>query len=342
MNIDPDRLADLRARKLAALVRGRWGEITGAPRSTAFPGGSTLIDEVGGRVWVLTDDDPARRLGGALAVAVRAHADEVHVLVSDPLAGGILARRASQFRDAPHVWLVDDLDLLEIQPAAPAVELPVAPGAELYRPVLAAAGLRPIAEGGILLGEYRGLEVARVVIDADGTARVETGVGRFDRDAGALMFADQGETDALARVVELAGQYRRADAERHPINQLVAERWLRDIVLTQPHLVGARSLEAVPAAVLRRNLLESGVASATGESVDGTRLLVTCSTGVDLDLVPSAADDRLSAAPGARLVLVLPARDAVPLTHDIAARLAAPAEVVVVPDNWRELTLEGS
>jgi hypothetical protein len=64
---------------------------------------------------------------------------------------------------------------------------------------------------------------------------------------------------------------------------------------------------------------------------------VVCSIGIDVDLVPAAADVRLTDGREARLVLVLPAADDHPLIRDLAAALADPAEVVVVPGDWRRL-----
>lgn len=63
-------------------------------------------------------------------------------------------------------------------------------------------------------------------------------------------------------------------------------------------------------------------------------MVVTCSTGVNLDLVPAAADDRLANAPGARLVLVLGGADVGGVTRDLAAQLREPAELVVLDDDW--------
>jgi hypothetical protein len=51
--------------------------------------------------------------------------------------------------------------------------------------------------------------------------------------------------------------------------------------------------------------------------------------------VPAAADARLAHARDARLVLVVPERDAHPVTAALAAELVHPAEVVTVPDDWR-------
>jgi hypothetical protein len=62
---------------------------------------------------------------------------------------------------------------------------------------------------------------------------------------------------------------------------------------------------------------------------------VACSVGIDLDLVPTAAEMRALHAPGARLVLAVPARDDHPVTRRIASRLREPAEIVALPDDWR-------
>jgi hypothetical protein len=64
-------------------------------------------------------------------------------------------------------------------------------------------------------------------------------------------------------------------------------------------------------------------------------VVVACSVGVDLDVVPSAADARDALAPDARLLVVLPERDALPVTRRLAGSLVEPAEVVTVPLEFR-------
>jgi hypothetical protein len=332
MTIDPDRRAALVAAQLRLLVRGRWADLPDDAVGGSFPGGATLHDPAG-RLWVRVEDDPTRRVGGALALAGRLGATEVHLIVDAPEAGAVAARRAALFRDPPRVWAVTGTELVEVGPAPPAVDAAPDPRAELYRPVLEAAGLTPVVEGGVLLGERRGLEVARVVVDDQG-ARVEAGVGRFDREVAAMMLAHLGEGDAVARAVEVVDRYRFPGAERHPIQQLVPERWLRAALVARPQLVGAAELAPVGSAVPRANLLEQGVASAVGTDLDGRALVVSCSAGVDLEAVPGAADDRLAHAPDARLVVAVPARNALPVTTALAARLLRPADVVAIADGW--------
>ncbi|QXC63178.1 hypothetical protein KSP35_10545 [Aquihabitans sp. G128] len=332
-----DRRAALLASKLRLLAAERW-ELGADARPGGFPKGATLVDPTARRAWVLVEGDAERRLGGALAVSLRAGVEELHVIVDDPVAAGIVARRASAFRFPVHVWRTEGRELVAVAPAATAADPAPAPEAELYRPVLRAADLEPVVEGGHLVGELLGLEVARVVVADDGSAHVEAGVGRFDREVGAMMFAELGETDALARAVDIVRRYRTASAERHPLNHLVPERWLRSVLVARPELVGATSLRSVGSAVPRQSLNGEGVATAVGEDADGRPLVVVCSTGVYLDLVPSAADDRLTHGPDARLVLAVPERDAVPITADLAALLTAPAEIAAIPGDWRAPT----
>jgi hypothetical protein len=71
-------------------------------------------------------------------------------------------------------------------------------------------------------------------------------------------------------------------------------------------------------------------APAVGTTVEGAPLVVVASTGIDLDLVPAAADVRAREAPEARLVLAVPPRDASPVTRDLAGALRLPAGLAEV------------
>ena len=123
--------------------------------------------------------------------------------------------------------------------------------------------------------------------------------------------------------------------QRHPLNQLAPERWLRARLVRDPAASVCAELHPAPPAVPRPNLRDPAVAIALGVDADGDAVVVACSVGVHLDLVPAAADARAALAPDARLLLVLPARDAHPVTQALAARLAAPAELVPLDGDWR-------
>ena len=275
-------------------------------------------------MWVLADADPARSLGPALAVARKSGAPgPVNVVVED--AAGILARRASQFAQPPAVWEVRGTSLHPAAPDPAPVAPPLDPRVAPFADVITAAGADPVVEHGRLIAEVNGLEVGRVTVGEDGP-RLEVGVGRFDREANDLL----GRSDSLAEVVELVRRHRSLGGETHPLQLLARARWLRSKVLHDPTLVGADHLAPLASTVEPPDLRTPWPAPASGMSLDGSPLVVVCSVGVDLDLVPAAADARLVDGRGASLTLVVPARDAHPVTIALAAALAEPAEVVTV------------
>ncbi len=333
MSADPSRSSLLSA-KLSALVLAHVGP--GERASVPFPGGAGLID--GSSSWVLVEGDPLKAFGPALVWAARQGADDVHLLVDEDAA--VLARRATCFAPSPSVWQIDGRALLPVAPAPPAAPLP-APSAPSLAELLVDADLEVVVEQGIVRGEVRGLEVARVVHGASTAGMpldepiLEVGVGHADRELTAMLHGGLSPLDQLARVVEIVRAQRRPGAERHPLNQLAPERWLRSLLLEDPARIGLRRLRPVEPAVARPNLRDTAVAMAAGEADDGARVVVACSVGVDLDLVPASADTRLSVDPEARLLLVVPERDAHAVTRDLAARLVRPAEVVTVDDHWR-------
>lgn len=288
---------------------------------------------------MLVDADPLKAFGPALVWARRQGAAALHLLVE--ASADVLARRASCFADGPTVWQVDGTSLTAAVPAAPAVPAPALPAPELAE-LLVDAGLEVFIEDGMVRGEINGLEVARIV---HGTSTsgvpldaplLEVGVGHADREMTAVVHAGLNPVAQLARVADIVRAQRRVGAERHPLNQLAPERWLRARLMADPARVGLVRLRPADPAVPRPNLRDAAVAMASGESADGSPVVVACSVGVDLDLVPAAADARLSIDPAARLLLVVPERDAHPVTRELAARLVHPAELVTVADDWRE------
>jgi hypothetical protein len=62
--------------------------------------------------------------------------------------------------------------------------------------------------------------------------------------------------------------------------------------------------------------------------------VVVCSTGVDLALVPLAADTRAWHDPAARLVVALPQRDHHSATITLLGLLQRPAELVDLTPGW--------
>lgn len=244
---------------------------------------------------------------------------------------GEVARRAEQFQPRATVWKLDGTVLT---PAAMApIELVPEPviDAEI-RDLLDANAVDVIIEHGEITGEYLGLEVARIVA-AGGEQRLDVGVGAYDQDAFAMMNPDLEPADALGEVVRQVALHRSRGAEPHPINRLVRERWLRAELLADPSTIGLVSLRPTEAAVPRDGLHDIAPAFALGIADDDSLVLVACSVGIDLDLVPSAADLAAHHQVDA-IKLVLPERDQHPVMRALAGRCARPCEILTADEPW--------
>jgi hypothetical protein len=334
-----ERRAALRGAKLNALVAGRWGP---ADRVSHTLGTAVALAGPGSTAWVLADDAPERTLGPALVWADHERVDDLHILVDGPHdAAATVARQSGLFAPpAPHVWTVAGTALAPAAPAPPASQPDAAAPPDLVD-LLIDAGLEVVAEGGVVRGEVNGLEVARIVQGATTAGvpiaepQLEVGVGKADRELAAMVHGELAPVDQLARVVGIVGEHRRPGAPRHPLNQLVPERWLRAVLCRAPGVVGLATLRPAAGARPPTNLTERDIAIATGTASEGAPVVVACSVGIALDLVPTAADAREAIDPSARLLLALPERDDHPGTRRLAARLLTPAEVVPVPGDWR-------
>lgn len=328
---DAELRGRLAAAKLRALARDHFGISQGT--ESGLGTGAGVHD--GRRAVVLTGEPSERALGAALAWADRCGvADEVHVLVDDPVAAGVLARRARLFVGAIQVSLVDGRQLRAVDPAP---HLPVLqPPVEAFAAVvpLVDRGATVVVEHGVVMAEIDGLEVGRVVEGPDGTWALEVGVGRYDREASAIMATISSDAQVTAAVVDVVRAHRRPDVSPHLLNRLGRQRWLRSRLLTDPTLVGATQLEALEPPLPRENLIDPAPALASGVLPDGRAVVVAASVGVDLDLVPTAADARDRFRSDAELVLVLPPRDVYPVVHALALRLLRPATVVELDGEW--------
>lgn len=347
---EAERRAARNAAKLAALVRDRWG--FDAPR-VPFGTGAAMVVE--GQAFILldepsggTDHQPAdagagstlarlgrarHGLGAALAWARRHVAAEIH-LIADHERGGRIARIAQEFRTPISVWSSQGRDL-EAVPAADFESGDGPPDAPDLVATLEAQGLDVVVEGDRLSGEYRGLEVVRIVRALDNAEPIlEVGVGRFDRELTAMMHADLPDASAVARAVEQLREIRRPGGPNHPLAQLVPERWLRSTLLSDPARIGCDELVAAPTPEPRDRLRTRGVAAAVGTRA-GAPVVVVTTVGMDLEAVVLAAEARASIDPEATLLLALPERDVLPTTSALVADLRHPAEIAAVEGDWR-------
>jgi hypothetical protein len=337
--LDPDAARQRRSRlvglKLRALVSDHLGDRSIGEPAGFSPGAALLHGEA---AWVLLDDRPAERLGAALIWAIRAGASSVHLIADAAADTGVLARRADMFTIPISVWRADGRQLVAADPAPRPISQPVTDAHEAFRELIVAGGADPVVEHGVLFGEVRGLEVCRVV-DAphEDIVRLEVGVGAHDREAFQMLHGDVPTVESLARIVRAVELRRDVGASPHPLNRLGAERLLRWRIEQIPGLVGATEVRPAEPPTPRRNLKDPVPCVATGIDAHDRPLRVVCAVGVDLDVIPFAADARApveAGEPGVageqRLVVVTPSRDRVRVIEQLAGLLRQPVEFVSV------------
>lgn len=329
-----DEAAERRSRlvgvKLRALVADHLGDDT-VPEPVTFAPGAALRHA--DTAWVFLDDRPSAMLGAALAWMLRSGATGLQVIAERET--GVVARRVTAFAPDIGVWHADGRTLLPAvaEPLLPPPAVP--PHHEYFADLIAEAGAEPHREHGVLVGEVRGLEVCRVVDDPHlSTTRLEVGVGAHDREAFQMLHGDVPAVDSLRRIVDVVAHHRRPGAPQHPLNRLAAERFVRWQLLRDPGLVGLAELRLAEPPVPRTNLKDPVPCVATGTDTEGGSVVVVCSTGVSLDLVPYASDARAAveatepgATGGSRLLVVTPARDRVRVIDELAGLLRRPAEL---------------
>lgn len=335
MTLGADQRTRLLRTKLAALAAQ-----VGLTDATAEDLGASVALVGGGHGAVLVDEPGAAAVAGAVLWAVRRELDALTVFTDSD--GGRLARWAAylQVGDRPiQVRTVQGGGSVEAAPdPVPVPPPPPSVPDELLEP-LRELGVEIVVEHGVVRGEVLGLEVARLVpwpveVGGDGELHLEAGVGRFDRDAVAAVRPDEAPAESLRRTVEQVRVHRHPGAGVHPVQLLARERWLRSIVVADPTLVGAAQLTPVGMTTEPEGLRDTHPAAALGIDADGGPMLVVCSRGVDLALVPLAADTRAMLDRDARLVLALPARDHHVATTTLVGQLREPAEVVELEPGW--------
>ena len=135
------------------------------------------------------------------------------------------------------VWKAVGDTVVEAEPEPVPPALPRADDIAHLEAMLVDEGLEIVCEDGLVRGELAGLEVARILHGPDGPV-LEAGVGRFDREAGALLHAGRNPADALHDAVAQVRPHRTPGAVSHAVNRLARERWLRHLVVQDPFLAG--------------------------------------------------------------------------------------------------------
>jgi hypothetical protein len=336
MSLGPEQRARLLRAKLEALVRDDLGLVGDAFES----GASAAMVVVDGTAAALLDDPAPAPFAGAVLLAARREVDRL-VVYSDDHAE-VLARWAGYFElRGGGVEVRRIADGVAVHAVAAPLPAPVPPpdvDPDLLA-TLEGAGVDVVVEQGIVRAEVLGLEVARLVrwpadVGGDDELHLEAGVGRFDRDAVAAARPDDPPAAALERAVHRVREHRYPGAPVHPLQVLARSRWLRADLLADPASVGAVELVAADMTTEAEGLKDLHPAAAVGRRGDGTPIVVVCSSGVDLALVPLAADTRALHDPDAELVVAVPERDLHAATTMLLDRLVQPASAVGLVPGW--------
>ena len=329
MALDGDRRAALERARALTLLRDHFAVDVDTAEITTAPFGVAV--QHGDRAWVVSMSDDLAALGGVLVWLDRRAPVEAD-LVFDHNAG-VHARRAEVLAPECRVWAVDDTRVERAEPAAIPPPLRRPDGVSHLEAILIDAGLEVVCEDGIVRGELAGLEVARIVEGGQGPV-LEAGVGRFDREAGALLHAGRTSAEAVAEVVAQVRPHRTRGALSHAINRLARERWLRSELVSGSGGIRVSLPTLAEPIPPRRNLLEVSPACLLGDD-EGRRVLFACSVGMDLGLVPALADQVRVHAPD-ELRLVVPPRDRLALLERLVSRLGIPATVLSTDPPWVE------
>lgn len=332
MTLDEGRLAALKSTKLAVLAASLSGV---SKDELALPAsGSAIVGCIAGdRAFVLAEQ--IRDLGPALHWFHRQASTRLTVL-TDGDAAADLARRAALLSVDVEIQAIEGASAKPVQAASP-LAVPELPD-ELWRAaaVMADAGVSIVDDHGRLTGEVNGLEVGRVELpmpsaeQPDPEITVQVGVGEADRQLHGYVHSHLEDVEALRRAATMVAEQRRPGNGIHPLSRLARPRWLRSMLIADPALLGLSELE--PLAPLRPHpgVFDTEPAAAYARS---DRVTVVCSTGVDLDLIPEAADYRLRIDPGSRLLIVLPERD-VKLSTRGVIEMVDNAEALAITPPW--------
>lgn len=291
------------------------GVAGGIVASAAPDGGITGPGTEGDRHGVFYADSE-RMAGPAMVWARRSGVDHLHLVAESEHAGSLARRTADVGGLRIDVLEVDGTDLV------PAVASAIVPPPELDREawqlasIISEAGARAVDDHGRIVAEVAGLEVARIVQRDDQPPEIEVGVGEADRELHGLVHTSMSRDTAVRRAVAMVAAERRKGS-LHPLSRMARERWLRSLLLDDPTLIGADELDPVPPLRARSTVLGNVPVAAVGSRTDGSPIVVVCSTGIDLDVVPEATDYRRRHDPAAELIIVVPERDRHAITESL-------------------------
>jgi|DEB0MinimDraft_10_1074344.scaffolds.fasta_scaffold00071_27 hypothetical protein len=331
MSLDPARREGLERARARAIARDSFSIDLEQASVTARPFGVVVADA--STHVIVSSSESLAVLGGILIWMDREGLDKPHLVFEHHAE--VQARRAALLAPAATVFGLVAGRVVPVEPAALTEPHPTPEGIGELEAMIQRCGADRVVEDGIVRAEVAGLEVGRIVTGPDGS-QLEVGVGRFDREAGVLLHADRPIEPTLADTVRRISEHRRPGAPSDPVNRMARERWLRCLVVEDPAAIGVTQPELVEPIPPRLSLLEAVPAALLAEDVSaagGPRVLVVCSVGVALELIPAAADLVVRHRPD-HVRFVIPSRDRFPTVERLASRLGVPVSFAELAVPW--------
>jgi hypothetical protein len=330
VSLDPAQRAGLERARAIALAREYFGIDETPANVDTVPFG--VVVRLERRACVVISSRDLGVLGGVLVWAARHDVSDIDLVFEHN--AGTHARRCESL--APHfrVWTLAGSSVVRAAPEVRPNPHRVTPEATALVAMIERCGADVVVEDGIIRAEIAGLEVGRVVEGPTGPL-FEVGVGRFDREAAALLNEGQPTELALLKVIERVRTHRVVGVHSHAVNRIARERWIRSLVARDLTLAGldvstvVMPVEPIPP---RLGLLDATPAALV-TSGSGQPLMIVCSTGMDLGLVPAVADLVAEHEPS-EVRFVMPRREVLPYLRQLVDRLPLPTSIIGIDPPW--------
>ena len=327
--VDNAQIESLTVTKLKSLVTALG--FSDSYSHESFQTGAVLFDE--SRCFVYS----AVQNISPLAVALSHHATnentEIHLLV-DQIDPGLWEQIFGFDLDLK-LWIVDGTNLVEHPKPLPHRPVKIRQEAVVQGKKFGKFDCDVIAEHGVLRAEVNGLEVARVVQNAENQFEISVGVGDYDQSAYQVMHGNIAVERNLTKVISTVKKYRTKAGPAHPLNRISRSRWLIAEAIADPSFLGIDELNFVEPLLPRNDVTKDQACSAIGRK-ENSIVLVLASTGIDLDLVPQATGQIFRHNPEI-VLLLLPAQDHHPAISRQARYLSVQPTFVAAREPWPKI-----
>ncbi|MEE2682544.1 MAG: hypothetical protein VYD77_01255 [Actinomycetota bacterium] len=322
--IDVERRAELNQAKLNGLLKKTFPDEVFEPIYSK----SGSIFSNGKQRFLYAPDERV----SPLVIALATETDELQTNLVVDKREAVLLQQTHGLSAEITLWIVDNDRVVQHPDSVIDERREINVLSEDFKELLKASGCDVVQEHGVLKGEIKGLEVARVVINDEGQQVLRVGVGAYDQEAHKIFDSQQTPEEKLFRIVSQVMEYRNQKSEPHPLNRAARAKWMiAEIIATSENF----DLEEVqPLSMLEEidTVTESHPAAAIGRTGAGS-VLIVASSGIDLQTIPVAAG--LLVSTGAEEIwIALSPKDRHPAIINAARYLKAPSRFIEINEPW--------